>query len=836
MDLTQYSKQKKQITEAISNEDHLISFIKSTNLPILSKKDFFLLKDFKTGGQGQIKLGQISSSLNIKDKVIVKTISSRRQFNNFISEGKILLKYKSQYLPRVYGFYEEMLLTGNKTYGIILEYIEGYTIKDLITNMKKDNFKSEIDSLDKIFISLKICEALCFLHKNNILHSDLKPENIIMDLFGQIKILDLGISRIVDSISKSVLIEYDEYSFSPSYVLPESVPINTQIESKLFPKNLSRLVINNTVSNNILSSNNIKLCLKSDIWNLGLVIIELFSYIKPWCIKVDDKKSYMNIISLIVKKFKYSIPILIKDQPILDKIFKNIIKRCVHYAVELRPTAEVLYSQLKTFFISLMTERLKLSLNLNMNMNNKEKSRNDSNELFTLFSTIMKSSSNNENYNSNLHKKSLFNSNKKRIYSNSLLSLTTESSFNSFSQRKCESLSLFKVMSEYYKVKKERENRFSIIYHSLKKRQEEIMNINNELLVMSNNEYSKVEKNIILNEKLRCYLSFDEKNDRIGYSTYNNFENNHYSQHNTVHFRNGIIKRAFSSFYYLERTSHIRYYSLIFIFGGNKVDIPLENRLANMNSIEISSFDYDKIRKVNELVLVFNKQTLKTDILILNSPIQFGIYNGIVITDYLFIIKSCIQGKVSIERLKLTNHNREKFEECEGKLKTNILNPIVISSKDNKKLFIFDGNLKTDFEKEFAIKYECLSITSLLKNTILTLSKGLIHIKLPSTFLISTINEDYKHVITYSFIYPKENYDYFIVFIFKSFANDCEKYSFIIISEKLEFISIISIDNSHAEFHKGIKASYDYHDGNIYYIGNDDLIHVIDVENVLLLI
>ncbi len=77
--------------------------------------------------------------------------------------------------------------------------------------MKKDNFKSEIDSLDKIFISLKICEALCFLHKNNILHSDLKPENIIMDLFGQIKILDLGISRIVDSISKSVLIEYDEY-------------------------------------------------------------------------------------------------------------------------------------------------------------------------------------------------------------------------------------------------------------------------------------------------------------------------------------------------------------------------------------------------------------------------------------------------------------------------------------------------------------------------------------------------------------------------------------------------------------------------------------------------
>lgn len=78
---------------------------------------------------------------------------------------------------------------------IVMEYVNGKTLKQIIVDQGKIEEKRAID------IASDIASALDCAHKNNIIHRDIKPQNILVSDGGKIKVADFGIAKATNSVT-----------------------------------------------------------------------------------------------------------------------------------------------------------------------------------------------------------------------------------------------------------------------------------------------------------------------------------------------------------------------------------------------------------------------------------------------------------------------------------------------------------------------------------------------------------------------------------------------------------------------------------------------------------
>jgi len=72
---------------------------------------------------------------------------------------------------------------------IAMEYVEGQSLKDLIA-------KKDLSINKTIDFAMQICAGLAKAHQAGIIHRDIKPQNILIDKDGRIRILDFGLAKL----------------------------------------------------------------------------------------------------------------------------------------------------------------------------------------------------------------------------------------------------------------------------------------------------------------------------------------------------------------------------------------------------------------------------------------------------------------------------------------------------------------------------------------------------------------------------------------------------------------------------------------------------------------
>lgn len=93
----------------------------------------------------------------------------------------------------VYDTGEETAPTGETLPFIVMEFVNGRTLKEVLTA------EGRLQPRRALEICADMCAALEFSHRHGIIHRDIKPGNVMLTLTGQVKVMDFGIARALAS-------------------------------------------------------------------------------------------------------------------------------------------------------------------------------------------------------------------------------------------------------------------------------------------------------------------------------------------------------------------------------------------------------------------------------------------------------------------------------------------------------------------------------------------------------------------------------------------------------------------------------------------------------------
>lgn len=172
---------------------------------------------------------------------------------------------------------------------IVLENADGGNLYKYLTN----NFPLDLSRIRKIWS--QIVDGIAHLHKKNILMRDLKPENVILDSKGDVKLCDFGwAARMTDESYRRV------QGGTYIYMSPEALRGELQ-------------------------------GLKSDVWSLGVLLFELHHAMEPYRIGVSCDEQLEFVMGGRIR-FKETV----------DPVVKKVVEACLVKDVEKRPSVEEL--------------------------------------------------------------------------------------------------------------------------------------------------------------------------------------------------------------------------------------------------------------------------------------------------------------------------------------------------------------------------------------------------------------------------------------------------------------------------------------------------------------
>ena len=235
-----------------------------------------IIKSIGEGGMANVYLAYDTIlDRDVAVKILRGDLANDEKFvRRFQREALSASSLSHQNIVEVYDVGED-----NGDYYIVMEYIEGKHLKDLIKKRGKVTTSEVID------IMLQITSGMSVAHDSYIIHRDIKPQNIMILENGLVKITDFGIAMAMNSTQ---LTQTNSVMGSVHYLPPEQ-------------------------------ANGKGSSLQSDIYSMGIVMYELLTGKLPY--KGD------NAVEIALKHLKEPLPSIKEELPNLTQSIANIVTK-----------------------------------------------------------------------------------------------------------------------------------------------------------------------------------------------------------------------------------------------------------------------------------------------------------------------------------------------------------------------------------------------------------------------------------------------------------------------------------------------------------------------------
>ena len=233
-----------------------------------------IIKSIGEGGMANVYLAlDTILDRNVAVKVLRGDLAHDEKFvRRFQREALAASSLSHPNIVEVYDVGED-----NGNYYIVMEYIEGRQLKQLLKKREKLTLTEAID------IMMQVTDGMSTAHDAYIIHRDIKPQNIMILDNGMVKITDFGIAMAMNSTQ---LTQTNSVMGSVHYLPPEQ-------------------------------ANGKSATLQSDVYSMGILMYELISGKLPY--KGD------NAVEIALKHLKEPFPSIRKEMPEIPQSVENII-------------------------------------------------------------------------------------------------------------------------------------------------------------------------------------------------------------------------------------------------------------------------------------------------------------------------------------------------------------------------------------------------------------------------------------------------------------------------------------------------------------------------------
>ena len=149
----------------------------------------------------RVGLGGMAEVYQAEDKVLGRRVAVKVMLPQYAADPDFTRRFRqeaasaanlsSPYIVSVYDWGQD-----NGTYYIVMEYVRGSDLKTAIQQRGPVNQRKVAE------IGSQVCQALSVAHSQGIIHRDIKPQNIMIQPDGNIKVMDFGIARAKNSVEQ----------------------------------------------------------------------------------------------------------------------------------------------------------------------------------------------------------------------------------------------------------------------------------------------------------------------------------------------------------------------------------------------------------------------------------------------------------------------------------------------------------------------------------------------------------------------------------------------------------------------------------------------------------